>query len=332
MTLSVLTLVRGRRDHLVNLIAGLNASTHAPDELVIAYMQDEPPAALPNTAFPVRMVHVPGEPMPLAAARNRAAEAARGQTLVFLDVDCIPSPTLIARYAETAGQGVMLGEVLYLPAGALDEILPRQGEVAPKASEGAESDALANGPQRSRPLRQTAPATPPWRGSTNGAGLVDFDRLDRLGMRHPAKPEIAPDEIRPTPNHGELWGLSFALSAADWRAAGGMDERYVGYGAEETDFAARLEAAGIAMAWVGGARAYHQHHAVHVPPYQHFDSILRNATLFRATWGRWCMDYWLGQFVERGMIRIDDAAITVLRHPDADEIAASRMPDTTLFS
>lgn len=283
MSLSVLTLVRGRRNHLVNLIAGLNASTRTPDELVIAYMQDEAHADLPGTPFPVRTVMVPGEPMPLAAARNRAAEAASGDTLLFLDVDCIPSPTLVARYAETAGQGVQLGEVLYLPAGATE-------------------------------------------------GRLDFDRLDRLGQRHPAKPEIAPDEIRPTPNHGELWGLSFALSAADWRAAGGMDERYVGYGAEETDFAARLEAANVPMAWVGGARAYHQHHAVHVPPYQHFDAILRNATLFRATWGRWCMDYWLGQFAERGMIRIDDDRIMVLRHPDADEIAASKMPDTTLFS
>jgi GT2 family glycosyltransferase len=283
VTLSVLTLVRGRRDHLANLIAGLNAATQAPDELVIAYMQDAPHLDLPETAFPVRTVMVPGEPMPLAAARNRAASAASGETLVFLDVDCIPSPTLIARYAETAGQGVRLGEVLYLPAGAT-------------------------------------------------VGGIDPARLDAVGVRHPAKPAIRPDEVRPTPNHGELWGLSFALSAADWQRAGGMDERYVGYGAEETDFAARLERAGVPMVWVGGARAYHQHHAVHVPPYQHFDAILRNATLFRATWGRWCMDYWLGQFATRGLIRIDADRITVLRRPDADEIAASRMPDTTLFS
>ncbi len=283
MSLSVLTLVRGRRDHLVALIAGLNASTQAPDELVIAYMQDAPHEDLPEIAFPVRTVMVPGEPMPLASARNRAADAASGDTLVFLDVDCIPSPTLVARYAETAGAGVRLGEVLYLPAGALD-------------------------------------------------GGLDFAKLDDLGVRHPAKPEIGPDETRPTPNHGELWGLSFALSADDWQRAGGMDERYVGYGAEETDFAARLEAAGVPMYWVGGARAYHQHHAVHVPPYQHFDAILRNATLFRATWGRWCMDYWLGQFAERGMIRMERDTITVLRHPDASEIAASRMPDTILFS
>lgn len=288
-SVSVLTLVRGRRTHLVNLIAGLNASTRKPDELVIAYMQADAHADLPETDFPVRAVFVEGTAMPLAAARNRAAATATGKQLIFLDVDCIPAPTLVERYAETAGWpgGIRLGEVLYLPAAALDDC-PNDG--------------------------------------------LDFTALDRVGVRHPAKPPIALDEIRPTPNHGELWGLSFAISAADWARAGGMDERYVGYGGEETDFAARLEDAGIAMWWVGGARAYHQHHAVHTPPYQHFEAIVRNARLFRATWGRWCMDYWLGQFAERGLIDWDADAITILRHPDAADVAASHMPPETLFS
>ena len=285
MSVSVLTLVRGRRDHLVNLIAGLNASTVQPDELVIAYMQPMPHPKLPETRFPIRTVFVAGEAMPLAAARNRAAEAAIGEQLIFLDVDCVPSPPLVQRYAETADQpgGIRLGEVAYLPAGALDE------------------------------------------------GL-DWNRLDRVGVRHPAKPSIAPDEVRATPSHGELWGLSFAISAADWRRAGGMDERYVGYGGEETDFAARLERAGVPMWWVGGARAYHQHHVVHTPAYQHFDAIVRNARLFHATWGRWCMDYWLGQFAAQGLIAWDATSITVLRPPSADEIAASRMSPDVLFS
>ncbi len=285
MSVSVLTLVRGRREHLVNLIAGLNASTRPPDELVIAYMQDAPHDGLPKTRFPIRSVFVSGDEMPLAAARNRAAEAAVGEQLIFLDVDCIPSPTLVECCAETAGWpgGIRLGEVLYLPAGALN-------------------------------------------------GGLDFAALDAVGQRHPAKPPIALDEIRPTPDHGELWGLSFAISAEDWDRAGGMDERYVGYGGEETDFAARLQRADIAMWWVGGARAYHQHHVVHTPAYQHFDAIVRNARLFRATWGRWCMDYWLGQFAERGLIAWDADTITVLRRPGAEEVAASRMPVGVLFS
>ena len=53
-----------------------------------------------------------------------------------------------------------------------------------------------------------------------------------------------------------------------------MDEAYRGYGGEETDLAARLAASGLPTYWVGGARAYHQHHPVHVPPLQHFDAIL----------------------------------------------------------
>ncbi len=285
MSVSVLTLVRGRRAHLLNLIAGLNASTRKPDELVIAYMQDTPHAGLPATDFPVRTVFVKGDEMPLAAARNRAAATAIGEQLIFLDVDCVPSPTLVARYAETAGWpgGIRLGEVLYLPAGAID-------------------------------------------------GGMDVAVLDKIGVRHPAKPPIATDEIRPTPSHGELWGLSFALSASDWARAGGMDERYVGYGGEETDFAVRLERAGVPMWWIGGARAYHQHHVVHTPAYQHFDAIVRNARLFRATWGRWCMEYWLGHFAERGLIAWNADMITVLREPTAEEVAKSKMPPEVLFS
>jgi len=281
VSVSVLTIVRGRSSHLANLIAGLERQTRAPDELVIAWMQDVP-SPLPETRFPVRSVLVPGDPMPLAAARNRAAEAARGEQLILLDVDCIPAAGLVERYAATAeAAGVRLGDVLYLPPGGVERI--------------------------------------------------DDAALDRIGVRHPAKPELAEDEIRATPSHGELWGLSFALSAADWRRAGGMDERYIGYGGEETDFAARLERAGVTMAWVGGARAYHQHHSIHIPPLQHFDAILRNARLFHATWGRWCMDYWLGQFAERGLIAIDDAALTVVRAPTRDEIDAT-LDATALFS
>lgn len=284
-TVSVLTLVRGRRAHLANLMKGLNASTHKPDELVIAYMQAEAHDNLPATDFPVRAVFVAGDAMPLAAARNRAAATAIGEQLIFLDVDCIPSPALVERYVNTANWpgGIRLGEVLYLPAGAPDD------------------------------------------------GL-DCATLDRVGVRHPAKPPIARDEIRPTPSHGELWGLSFAISATDWSRAGGMDERYVGYGGEETDFAARLERAAVPMWWVGGARAYHQHHSVHTPAYQHFDAIVGNARLFRATWGRWCMDYWLGQFAEHGLIDWNADTITILRHPTVAEIAASHMPSETLFS
>lgn len=283
---SVLTLVRGRADRLRHLMRGLARQTASPRELVIAWMQPEAEPDLPDPGCPVRHLHVPGEPMPLAAARNRAAEAACGDLLVFLDVDCIPGRSLVAAYAGAAARtdGLFLGEVLYLPPGGLP----------------ADSDDAT---------------------------------LDRLGRAHPARPPVPEAGLRPEPDAGQLWGLSFALPARAWHAVGGMDESYAGYGGEETDLAARLAGSGLPTFWVGGARAYHQHHPVHVPPLQHFAPILANAARFRARHGRWCMTYWLGQFRDAGLIAWDEEAesIRLLRAPTAPEIAAASRPDA-LFS
>ena len=93
-----------------------------PDELVIAVMQDEP-YTLPETDFPVRQVMLGSNGIPLAEARNRAAGEATGDLLVFLDVDCIPHPALVDDYARNAEQldGVLMGEVVYLPQGATED-------------------------------------------------------------------------------------------------------------------------------------------------------------------------------------------------------------------
>ena len=284
---SVLTLVRGRADRLRNLMRGLAAQTMRPREFVIAWMQAEPAPDLPDPGCPIRHVYVPGDPMPLAAARNRAAAAATADHLAFLDVDCIPSPTLVAAYGQAAAtaRGLFLGEVVYLPPGV-----------------------------------------------TN-ASLSDPADLDRRARAHPARPAPPAAGLRPEPDAGQLWGLSFAVAAADWRALGGMDEAYVGYGGEETDFAARTASAGLPTFWVAGARAYHQHHPVHVPPLQHFAPILANAARFRSRHGRWCMTYWLDQFRAAGLIdwHADAPAIRLIRPPTASEIAAALRPDA-LFS
>ncbi|GJE76572.1 glycosyltransferase family 2 protein [Methylorubrum suomiense] len=288
---SVLTLVRGRTNRLRNLMRGLSRQSVRPRELVIAWMQPDPVRELPDPGCPVRHLVVPGEQLPLAAARNRAAEAATGDLLVFLDVDCIPSTGLVAAYAAAASEtaGLFLGEVLYLP-----------------------------------PDRPSADAAD---------DRLDDATLDRQAHRHPARPAIPDNGIRYEPDAGQLWGLSFAIEADAWRSLGGMDEAFAGYGGEETDFAARLAGTGLPTFWIAGARAYHQHHPVHVPPLQHFASILANAERFRARHGRWCMGYWLGQFAEAGLIAWDESApaIRLIRSPTSSELAASLRPDA-LFS
>ena len=123
MTVSVLTLIRGRRDHLENVMRGLALQSRLPDELVIGVMEPRPLTGLPAMPFPVRQIRVEGTELPLAKARNAVARAARGHRLIFLDVDCIPDPDFVASYdrALDAWNGMLMGEVMYLPQGATRE-------------------------------------------------------------------------------------------------------------------------------------------------------------------------------------------------------------------
>jgi len=117
--ISIVTLAKGRAEHLYNLVLGLTRQTTPPSELIVAVMQDEP-YVLPETDFPVRQLMIAGEALPLAAARNLAARTATGEGLIFLDMDCIPAPGLVADYAGHLAtyDGLLMGEVMYLPGGA----------------------------------------------------------------------------------------------------------------------------------------------------------------------------------------------------------------------
>ncbi|MFD2287058.1 glycosyltransferase [Pedobacter petrophilus] len=126
--ISVLTIVAGRKTALSNLIKGLAESTVLPDELVIVFM-NEPTSEMPLLPFPVHCYSLmqPAH-LPLAAARNLAARNANGDFLIFLDVDCIPSATLIADYKnQISAHALLSGQVSYLKSGATnaDDFLSR---------------------------------------------------------------------------------------------------------------------------------------------------------------------------------------------------------------
>ncbi|ETW13018.1 hypothetical protein ATO8_07401 [Roseivivax marinus] len=279
--ISALTIAAGRADHLANVVRGLTEQRLCPDELVIGLMQDAPYDDLPDAPFEIRQVPVPDGAPALAGARNAAAHAATGDVLVFLDVDCIPHPELIADYAAsvTAAPGVHMGEVMYLPQGATD-------------------------------------------GATENG--IDWVRFDRLAERHPdrGKPprwgRAACDDYRC------FWSLNFAMSAADWRASGGFDERYRGYGGEDTDFGRTVAEQGQPIWWLKGAKVYHQHHAHCMPPIHHLRSVIRNADLFAEKWGHRTMEHWLYGFELMGLIEKRPEGIVVLREPGEEDFALCR--------
>ena len=273
-TVSVVTLAKGRPAHLRNVLLGLERQSQAPAEFIVAVMQDAP-YDLPEVDLPVRQILVPGTELPLAAARNRGVAAATGDVVVFLDVDCIPAPDLVADYARGLAEldGLLMGEVLHLPerATAGDWTCEAFAAVAERHSD-----------------RRGPPA----------AGL-----------------EICHD-------YRCFWSLNFAIRRATFLATGGFDERYTGYGGEDTDFGKVLDQAGIPIAWMKGGLAYHQYHPHHMPPVHHLDSVVRNAELFEAKWGYRTMGHWLYAFKVMGLIDdTPDRPIRILRRPEADDFA-----------
>lgn len=274
---AVVTIVHGRHEHLAGQLWGLRRQTRAPDVFVAVAMDDPDVPTVVAACAPhnwqVAVPSLPGtaEGLPLATARNAGAQAATdagADTLIFLDVDCIPSPGLVQRYAD---------------------VLAPPDPAAPRAA--------------ARPTVATGEVSylPPVRHPSHYRGAD----VSSLARPHPARPRLRADEVREATDLRLFWSLSFAIRTTDWQQLGGFDEEYVGYGAEDTDFGQRLGAAGGRLWWVGGAPAYHQHHPSPDPPVPHLDAIVANANRFHRRWGWIPMESWLGQFAELGLAEHD---------------------------
>lgn len=275
MSLSVLTIVRNRTAHLVNMLVGVARSAVQPDELVIVDMSDEPLALTGLQPF-VRIERLETAGLPLAKARNRAAACATGDRLIFLDVDCIPMRECLGRLSAAMNEtdGLICAEIRYLGPG----------------------DAKAG-----------------WDEAT----------LIAKGRAHPVRP-FPRYGLKAVSNLGLFWSLAFAVRRSTFEAIGGFDERFTGYGGEDTDFGFAAEQAGCPLYFLGGAIACHQYHETFDPPLQHFEDIIANANRFRRKWGFWPMSGWLDQFAQAGLIAWQRDHVRMLRRPSEDEIASAR--------
>jgi N-acetylglucosaminyl-diphospho-decaprenol L-rhamnosyltransferase len=143
-----------------------------------------------------------------------------------------------------------------------------------------------------------------------GVDVTDPGTLAAATAPHPSRPDPPPGRTRvaTSAEYALFWSLSFAATGRTWERTQGFDEGYEGYGGEDTDFGFSLRRAGIPLVWVGGAHAYHQHHATSTPPWRHLDDILRNGARFAARWGEWPMTGWLEAFAEAGAVMWDGSA------------------------
>ena len=124
ITISVLTIVKSRREALLNLIRGLAMNADSNMELIVVHMNEEdyplPPVSFPLSSFCL----LSEESLPLAKARNFAMSKASAEHCIFLDVDCIPEEDLISSYRKAFAQHDVLwsGSVRYLNTNHLPDL------------------------------------------------------------------------------------------------------------------------------------------------------------------------------------------------------------------
>lgn len=129
------------------------------------------------------------------------------------------------------------------------------------------------------------------------------------------------------PNQSDSFSaICFGLVKETYEKVGGFDERYLGYGGEELDFALRAVKSGTTINHSAVGVLHHQEEAFRVP-LRHLKSIVRNSKLFRQTWGHWPREDWLDHFEQMGFIAIDRAknSIRIVRYPTKEEIANEQL-------
>jgi len=267
MKIAVLTIVKGRKEALLNLIKGLSLHPYAEMELIIVHMNEEN-YPLPLTSFPIRsFTCFSEEVLPLAKARNLAISCADAEYCIFLDVDCIPGFNFIALYVAAFNQKNILwsGQVRYLRSGFPADL--------------------------------------------NNFALQKWSNADPIRS---ALQEL-PYEL--------FWSLNFGCSKKVFYEIGGFDEKYQGYGAEDTDFAFTARKQDVKLGMVA-ATAFHQPHASYDPPLNHLQDIIKNAIVFHQKWNRWPMEGWLSKFMELGYVFWNADQLTVLKDPAPSDISA----------
>ncbi len=235
MTVSVIFTVYNRAGHLAAALRALAFSRRPVDDVVVSDDGSSPEeaermrSAFADCPFPVRAVRQEDRGYRLAAARNNALRAVRGDYVISLDGDILLLPDTVEAHLAQARRGRFLAGNRAL-AGEADtrDLLARA-----LTPEGLES-LWARADRRHLPCVQRQFQRNVW--------------LRRVGLAKRHKPKIL--------------GCHFSAFREDIERINGFDERYEGWGLEDDDFSLRLQAAGVrGRSVIREARALHLWHA-----------------------------------------------------------------------
>ena len=339
---SVITTCYGRNRHLYNLLASLANGSVRPAEVIIVN-DDADPKRL--SQYPLNIIRFPttddslldsaselaetkaveaevikNTGFDIGRNRNIGAAQASHDALIFLDVDCIVAPTFIEQVEaklQLHPNALLMGQPRYLTRPLTDDegIRLKQGKLA---SDNLDKLSVYN----------------PYRYNFEAENVSAADSQTGHDINTDTNTDINTDTntntaIEKTQDYGAFWSLCFAIMRAQFAQIGGFDTHYVGYGAEDTDFAFTARALNIDF-YLTNDVIYHQQHSVYRPPLNHLESIVINANRFYEKWQHWPMAGWLAEFSAMDLIdwqAEQSVAIDIIRQPSKVEIAAAHYPD-----
>lgn len=204
---------------LDRVLASLDEQTYSEFEVIVADDGSGPETAAlveswkQRASFPLRHVWQEDEGFRAAAVRNRAVAASDGGYIVFLDADCLVRPDFLARHARLSAAGHFVAGNRVLLSPAFTERIVGDGLTVANWTAGRWlAERLRGGIKRWWPLLRMPPGA--WR--------------DRA------------------PN---AWRGAKTCNLAIWRddfvAVNGLDERYAGWGYEDSDLVIRLIRYGV---------------------------------------------------------------------------------------
>jgi hypothetical protein len=142
---------------------------------------------------------------------------------------------------------------------------------------------------------------------------LDYTLSDAVGM--PVKRDFPRSGLAREPRPELFWSLAFAVAPSAHRAVGGFDERYAGWGAEDTDYGRRAHRRGLELWKVAGAWAFHQPHPPAYRTPAQIAAVVENARRFHATWGDWPMPDVLGRLASAQAISWSPDGATIAAGP-----------------
>src|SRR3990170_5504051 len=101
MSVSVIVPVRNSPAYLARCLEAVLASAYVGYECIVVDDGSTDDTRAVARRFPVRLIELPGGPYGPGYARNRGAEAARGDILLFVDADVIITADTIREVVET---------------------------------------------------------------------------------------------------------------------------------------------------------------------------------------------------------------------------------------